>query len=144
VAEALRNLTNLEPASFASSEGSNGCLTLRKEGYRDLKAVFEVRDLPRRGQKYASYQLLRDVLAAYALDLCFCVLLDARRLDLIEDWYEILRSIKTSELRSRCKVLTWQGLVQFLPQGLRTFLDLKYGIVPATVAASRWDLEIVF
>jgi len=55
------------------------------EGYRDLKAVFEVRDLPRRGQKYVSYQLLRNVLAAYALDLCFCVLLDARRLDLIED-----------------------------------------------------------
>jgi hypothetical protein len=113
------------------------------EGYRDFEEVFEVRELPRRGQKYVSYQLLRNVLAAQALNLSFCLLFDARRPDLSEDWYEILRCIKTSELRSRCKVLTWQGLVQFLPQGLRTFLDLKYGIVPATVGASRWDLEVV-
>ena len=99
------------------------------EGYRDLEEVFEFRDLPRRGEKYVSYQLLRNVLAAHALDFSFCVLLDARRPDLIEDWYEILRCIRTSELRSRCRVLTWQGLVLFLPRRLRTFLDLKYGIV---------------
>src|SRR5216684_2282780 len=37
------------------------------EGYRDLDAVFEVDDLPRRGQKYVSYQLLRNVLAAHSL-----------------------------------------------------------------------------
>ena len=101
------------------------------EGYRDLETVFEIRDLPRRGQKYRSYQLLRNVLAAHALDLSFCILLDARRGDLIEDWYEILRCIRTSELRSRCRVLTWQGLAQFLPLRLRTFLDLKYGVVAA-------------
>jgi hypothetical protein len=106
------------------------------EGYRDFEEVFEVRDLPRRGKKYVSYQLLRNVLAAQALDLSFCILLDARRPDLIEDWYEILRCIRTSELRSRCKVVTWQGLAQFLPQRLRTFLDLKYGIVPAAATAS--------
>jgi hypothetical protein len=99
------------------------------EGYRDLEEVFEVGELPRRGRKYLSYQLLRNVLAAHALDFSFCVLLDARRPDLIEDWYEILRCMRTSELRSRCKVLTWQGLVPFLPRRLRTFLDLKYGIV---------------
>jgi len=109
------------------------------EGYRDLEEVFEVGELPRRGRKYVSYQLLRNVLAAHALDLFFCLLLDARRPDLIEDWYEILRCIKTSDLRSGCKVLTWQGLAQFLPQRLRKFLDLKYGIVPARVETSRPD-----
>jgi hypothetical protein len=106
------------------------------EGYRDFEQVFEVGELPRRGQKYVSYQLLRNVLAAHALDFSFCILLDARRPDLIEDWYEILRCIRTSELRSRCKVVTWQGLAQFLPQRLRTFLDLKYEIVPAAATAS--------
>ena len=105
--------------------------TVIVEGYRDLETVFEIRDLPRRGQKYRSYQLLRNVLAAHALDLSFCILLDARRGDLIEDWYEILRCIRTSELRSRCRVLTWQGLAQFLPLRLRKFLDLKYGVVAA-------------
>ena len=74
-------------------------------------------------------QLLRNVLAAQALDLSFCLLLDARRPDLIEDWYEILQCIRTAELRSRCKFETWQGLVQYLPCRLRKFLDPKYGIV---------------
>jgi hypothetical protein len=73
------------------------------------------------------------VLAAHALDLSFCLLLDARRPDLIEDWYEILRCIRTSELRSRCRVLTWQGLAEFVPGSLRRFLDLKYGILPTRV-----------
>jgi hypothetical protein len=103
------------------------------EGYRDLVEVFEVGELPRRGQKYVSYQLLRNVLAAHALDCSFCLLLDARRPDLIEDWYEILRCIRTSELRSRCRVSTWQGLVQFLPLRLRKFLDLKYGIARSAI-----------
>jgi hypothetical protein len=99
------------------------------EGYRDLEEVFEVGDLPRRGQKYVSYQLLRNVLAAHALDLSFCLLLDARRPDLIEDWYEILRCIRPSELRSRCRVLTWQDLATCLPSALQEFLNVKYGIV---------------
>jgi hypothetical protein len=49
------------------------------EGYRDLKEVFDCLKLSSRGQEYVSYQLLRNVLAAYALNLSFCVLLDARR-----------------------------------------------------------------
>ena len=114
------------------------------EGYRDLEEVFEVGDLPRRGQMYVSYQLLRNVLAAHALDFSLCVLLDARRPDLIEDWYEILRCIRTSTLRSRCRVLTWQGLVQFLPQRLRKFLDLKYRIASAGVTVSQCDRETMF
>jgi hypothetical protein len=100
------------------------------EGYCDLEEVFEVSHLPRRGQKYISYQLLRNVLAAHALDLSFCVLLDARRPDLIEDWYEILRRITTSELTSRCRILTWQELAPCLPSALQEFLEVKYGIVP--------------
>jgi hypothetical protein len=54
------------------------------EQYRHLDEVFDCQDLPRRGAKYVSYQLLRNVMAAFALDLHFCVLLDARRPDLLE------------------------------------------------------------
>jgi hypothetical protein len=103
------------------------------EGYRDLKDVFERHSLPRRGRKYVSYQLLRNVLAAYALNLSFCVLLDARRPDLMEDWYEVLACVRPTELRTRCKVLTWQEVAAALPMKLQRFLDLKYGIVPAGV-----------
>jgi hypothetical protein len=100
------------------------------EGYRDLEEVFEVGDLPRRGQMYVSYQLLRNLLAAYTLDLSFCLLLDARRPDLSEDWYGILRCIRITELRNACRVLTWQELARCLPPALQEFLKLKFGIVP--------------
>jgi hypothetical protein len=100
------------------------------EGYRDLAEVFEVGDLPRRGQMYVSYQLLRNVLAAYTLDLSFCLLLDARRPDLSEDWYQILRCIRITELRNACRVLTWQELACCLPSALQEFLNVKFGIVP--------------
>jgi|SRR5579884_1414833 len=98
------------------------------EGYRDLKEVFECRKLARRGQEYVSYQLLRNVLAAYALNLSFCVLLDARRPDLREQWYTVMKCVRSMDLRTRCKVVTWQELTNFLPKALRRFLDLKYGI----------------
>jgi hypothetical protein len=96
--------------------------------YRDLKQVFECRKLPRQGKHFSSYQLLRNVLAAYALDLHFCVLLDARRPDLLEQWYRVMQCIRSTTLRTRCKVLTWQELAPCLPSTLRKFLLVKYGI----------------
>jgi hypothetical protein len=96
--------------------------------YRDLKQVFECRKLPRQGKHFSSYQLLRNVLAAYALDLHFCVLLDARRPDLLEQWYRVMQCIRSTTLRTRCKVLTWQELAPCLPSALRKFLLVKYGI----------------
>lgn len=100
------------------------------EGYRDLRDIFECRQLPRLGRKYVSYQLIRNVLAAHALSLDFCTLLDARRPDLLEDWYGIVRCIRSATLRARCKVLTWQELTLCLPAALQRFLSVKYGIVP--------------
>lgn len=78
---------------------------------------------------YQSYQLIRNVLAAHATGSSFCVIHDQRRPELSEAWFEIMRAIKAADLRTRCKVLTWQELVPFLPRGLCEFLDLKYGIV---------------
>jgi hypothetical protein len=93
------------------------------EQYRDLREVFETRQLPRAKKKYVSYQLIRNVLAAHALGL------DARRPDLIEDWFLIVRCIRSGALRARCKVFTWQELAVCLPSALKNFLDVKYGIV---------------
>ncbi len=103
------------------------------EQYRDLQEVFECRQLPRAKRKYISYQLIRNVLAAHALGLDFCTLLDARRPDLLEDWFLIVRCIRSATLRARCRVLTWQELAPCLPGALQRFLSAKYGIVPA-----RW------
>jgi len=78
---------------------------------------------------YASYQLIRNVLAAHAAGASFCVLYDERRPDLREAWFNVMRAVKNAEMRVRCKALTWQELVPFLPAQLCSFLDVKYGIV---------------
>jgi hypothetical protein len=98
------------------------------EQYRDFREIFECRQLPRAGKRYVSYQLIRNVLAAHALNLDFCTLLDARRPDLIEDWYGIVRGVRSAALRVRCKILTWQELSPCLPAALQLTLSLKYGI----------------
>jgi hypothetical protein len=86
------------------------------------------RGLETRATMYVSYQLIRNVLAAEANDSAFCVLYDARRPDLLQAWYEIMRSVRLVDVRLRCKVLTWQELAAVLPRKLQAFLLEKYGI----------------
>ncbi len=78
-----------------------------------------------------AYQLIRNVLAAYAADASFCVLSDARRQDLIDTWYSILTAVHHPTFTTRLKLLTWQELATTLPNDLQRFLEAKYGIVPA-------------
>lgn len=98
--------------------------------YRDFEEVFARRELPQTKERYLSYQLIRNVLAAQALGCSFCVLHDERRPDMREAWYAVMRCVKSHELRTRCKVLTWQELAGSLPKKLQEFLEEKYGIVP--------------
>lgn len=94
-------------------------------------------------QGYASYQLIRNVLAAYATNTSFCVIHDQRRPDLREAWFEVMQAVRSAEMRVRCKVLTWQELVPLLPAGLREFLDLKYALAaPGTVPTAIDELEM--
>jgi hypothetical protein len=88
---------------------------------------------------YASYQLIRNVLAAYAAGCSFCVIHDERRPDLREEWFSIMAAVKSAEMRVRLKVLTWQELAALLPDKLQNFLDLKYGIVAPGKSASAVD-----
>jgi len=77
---------------------------------------------------YASYQLIRNVLAAHAEHASFCVLHDERRPDLREEWFRVMAAVKDAGMRTRLKVLTWQELAAYLPEALQQFLDAKYGI----------------
>lgn len=91
---------------------------------------------------YASYQLLRNVLAAHATNSSFCVIHDERRPELREAWFAVMCAAKSADMRTRCKVVTWQELVPFLPMGLQEFLDRKYGIAaPGTVPSLLQELE---
>ncbi|MBZ5646578.1 MAG: hypothetical protein LAN37_05065 [Acidobacteriia bacterium] len=104
------------------------------EAYRDFPEVFDRRALPQSREQYLSYQLIRNVLAAQALGMSFCVLLDARRPDLREEWHAVMRAVRPVDLRLRCKTLTWQELASDLPARLRRFLAEKYGIEAASSA----------
>jgi hypothetical protein len=96
--------------------------------YRDLETVFHLSDLPLRKGSQSGYQLIRGTLAAYAAECSFCVFCDARRPDLIEGWYRVMRAVRLVDLRCRLKLLTWQELASVLPADLQEFLAVKYGI----------------
>ncbi len=98
------------------------------QGYRDFVEVFDARSLPGDSQVYFSYQLIRNVLAAYAGGYSFCVVMDERRPDLREEWFAVVRCIRVHELQLRCRMLTWQELARVLPARLQKFLRDKYGI----------------
>ena len=80
------------------------------------------------GNIVRGYQLIRGVLAAYATGGSFCVLCDARRPDLIESWYSVMRAVRSCVLRCRLQLLTRQELAAVLPKSLQKFLAAKYGI----------------
>jgi hypothetical protein len=77
---------------------------------------------------FAGYQLIRNVLAAEAAGMRFCVVHDARRPDLREQWFDVMAAVRRAELRVRLTVLTWQELAGTLEEELRAFLEVKYGI----------------
>ena len=100
------------------------------ERYRDFDTVFDVTRLPWSSTGMVQgYQLIRNVLAAFAGETAFCVLCDARRRDLVEMWYSVLAAVHAPGFCWRLKLLTWQELAAQLPAGLREFLEVKYGIV---------------
>lgn len=118
------------------------CDIKRMHEYSDFRDVFRLNQLPRSRKQYRCYQLLRNVLAAQAHNASFCLLTDARRTDLIQDWFEVLGAISTSQLRTRCKLLTWQELAEALPLSLQRFLALKYGIgTTVDVPQALWDID---
>src|SRR5260370_15135026 len=96
--------------------------------YRDFSQVFDCRQLPLTRGRYLSYQLLRNVLAAFALQCSFCVLIDARRTDLADAWFEVVRCVKLVDLRTKLRIATWQEITQITPTMLRKFLTSKYGL----------------
>ena len=97
------------------------------ERYRDLHEVFGCR-WRARDDRIPGYQLIRGILAAHATGGSFCVLCDARRPDLIENWYAVMSTVSSCTLRCRLQLLTWQELAPLLPQTLQRFLAMKYGI----------------
>jgi hypothetical protein len=102
--------------------------------------VAEAEEAAPREMRYEGYQLIRNALAAYATGSRFCVICDERRPDMIEAWFEVMRAARTAEMRTRLKVLTWQELSAAVPEGLKRFLEQKYGIEAPGAGISSPDV----
>lgn len=97
------------------------------ERYCDLD-IFDVDDLPRSGDHFQNYQLIRGVLAAYSTRGSFCLFCDSRRPDMIEQWYSVVRTVRNCDLRCRLRLVTWQEIARALPRSLQQYLSAKYGV----------------
>lgn len=97
------------------------------ESYDDFKKVFNEELLPRSGEDYLNYQLVRNILAAHQHNSPFLLLCDARRPDLARQLYLTVRCVKDDRLRVKCNIVFWQEITQSVGKELRDFLVEKYG-----------------
>ena len=98
------------------------------ERYSSLTSVFDVTLLPQTDEAYQGYQLIRNVLGAWAHGYHFVLLCDGRRPDLLHEWWQVHAAIRTGDLRKRCGFLLWQEVASACPPPLREFLHAKYGM----------------
>ena len=98
-------------------------------GYRNFQGLFEVSALPQNHTEFLGYQLIRNVIAAFEKDCRFFLICDARRPDLLRSWWEVMRAVKSWEMRQKCGFVLWQEIAAVAPQPVKTFLEKKYGIL---------------
>ena len=96
--------------------------------YAALRDVFDVNLLPADENTFHGYQLIRNVLAAAQHGKRLIVLLDYRRPDLLEHWWQVHAAISAGEIRKRCGVRFWQQLAAAADPEHRDLLQQKYGI----------------
>ncbi|MBZ5498899.1 MAG: hypothetical protein LAP85_21080 [Acidobacteriia bacterium] len=96
--------------------------------YDALRDVFDVEILPANEEHFHGYQLIRNVLAAAQHGKRLIVLMDSRRPDLLDQWWQVHAAISASSLRNRCGVRFWQQLAASAEPHHRDLLEQKYGV----------------
>lgn len=96
------------------------------ESYDSFKEVFNEKLLSQSSEDYLDYQLIRNILAAYERNLSFLLLCDARRPDLVKEFYLTARCVRDDWLRVKCNIVFWQEIAQSVGKELRDFLVEKY------------------
>ncbi len=97
------------------------------ESYDSFREVFNEELLPQSSEDYVNYQLIRNILAAYERNLSLLLLCDARRPDLVKEFYLTARCVRDDHLRIKCNIVFWQEITQSVGKELRDFLVEKYG-----------------
>jgi hypothetical protein len=74
--------------------------------YRDFVDAFDRQKLPQISKRYASYQLIRNVLCRLCLGLLVLRSSRCSKGDLSEYWYAVMKCVKPIELRTRLRICT--------------------------------------
>lgn len=125
-------LGNLLVEAKLTETDFQGALAKMVTRYRDFTEVFNSTGLIKSDDVVRAYQLVRGVLAAHESGGSFRVFCNARWPDLIESWYMVMRSVRSSVLRCRLQLLTWQEIAAVLPKSEQKLLALKYGAITAS------------
>jgi hypothetical protein len=80
------------------------------ERYPGFFEIFDAAKLPRDGDEYLHYQLIRNITVAQVYGFRFVLIIDERRKDLKEAFEAVRACVRDEELRSRCGVVGWQDL----------------------------------
>jgi len=98
------------------------------ENYASLQTIFHVEELPRVGDEYDNYQIIRNLLAAIEHDREHILLCDERRPDLVRRYANTVCCLRDVRNRKRCRVIFWQEIAAVCGRDMSEWLKDKYGI----------------
>ncbi len=98
------------------------------ERYDDLHAIFHAEELPRIGENYDNYQIIRNLLATFQHGKKHILLCDERRSDLVRRYMQTVSCLRDMGNRKKCRVVFWQEIVGACGASLRDWIEEKYGI----------------
>jgi hypothetical protein len=98
------------------------------ENYDNLQRVFHVGALPRLGNNYDNYQVIRNLLASIEHNRKHILFCDERRPDLVRRYMTTVLCLRNVEHRNKCRVIFWQELISACGSSLRDWIEEKYGM----------------
>ena len=100
------------------------------EKYLYFQEAFHASELRRADDKYLSFRVIRNLLAAYQYRKRHALLCDRRRTDLIEAYYNTVEALRDDALRSQCRVVFWQDLLSGIDSDISNFIETRFNLLP--------------
>ena len=100
--------------------------------YYQFEKVFHSEALSRVGEKNESYdncQLIRNLIAAREHQVSHALFCNQNRRDLIRRYYETVACLRDVEFRKRCRVFTWQEIMEHIDDNLADWVETRYGLI---------------
>jgi len=98
------------------------------EKYDGFHKLFHVNDLPRIGDAYDNYQIIRNLLVAVQHGKNHILLCDERRPDLVRRYFQTVSCLKDMAYRKLGRVVFWQELSSACGANLSNWIIEKYGM----------------